>query len=51
MFTEKSDGMYALGQKTCSLLAEWVEAARRGEMGPAKARALAEEKKQSEKQV
>ena len=49
MFTEKSDGMYELGQKTCSLLGRWMEAARRGEMGPAQAKKLGKEKDQAEK--
>lgn len=44
MFTEKSDGMYELGSRTCSLLGEWLNAAREGRMGQAKAAQLGKEK-------
>lgn len=46
MFTDKSDGMYELGSKTCSLLGEWLEAAREGRMGEGKAAQLGKEREQ-----
>ncbi|SCZ91909.1 BZ3500_MvSof-1268-A1-R1_Chr5-3g08213 [Microbotryum saponariae] len=33
MFTEKSDGLYDLAQKSCALISDWVDAARKGKMG------------------
>ncbi|KDE05870.1 hypothetical protein MVLG_03813 [Microbotryum lychnidis-dioicae p1A1 Lamole] len=33
MFTEKSDGLYDLAQKSCALISDWVNAARKGKMG------------------
>lgn len=32
MFTEKSDGLYELSQRTCALVAEWIEEAKQGRM-------------------
>ncbi|SCV72762.1 BQ2448_4299 [Microbotryum intermedium] len=33
MFTEKSDGVYDLAQKSCALISDWLDAARKGKMG------------------
>jgi len=49
MFTEKSDGMYELGSRTCLLLGDWLDAAREGKMGQAKAAQLGKEKMEKEK--
>ncbi|KAK4056338.1 hypothetical protein OIO90_002782 [Microbotryomycetes sp. JL221] len=45
MFTEKSDGLYSLGQETCKLISEWLDEARAGNMGGAE-HAQREEDKQ-----
>lgn len=51
MFTEKSDGMYELGSRTCSLLGDWLDAAREGKMGQARAAQLGKEKEKDERWV
>ncbi|KAM0792888.1 hypothetical protein ACM66B_002650 [Microbotryomycetes sp. NB124-2] len=35
MFTEKSDGLYSLGQETCRLMSDWLDEARAGRMSGA----------------